>query len=64
MKKALVKIVGDCPFCTVGDEDKRSVKKILREGKSEYKCGVGRSCVIVKLYRFVDEWLQPTLIFE
>ena len=55
MSKTLVKIVGECPFCTKGDEDKRHVKKILREGKSEYWCGVGQTCIIVKLYQFVDE---------
>lgn len=56
MSNTLIKIVGECPFCDKGDEDKRNVKKILREGKSEYKCGVGESCIVVKLYGFVDEF--------
>ena len=52
---SLIKIVGECPFCSKGDEDKRGVKKILRNGKSEYWCGVGKPCIVVKLYAFVDE---------
>jgi hypothetical protein len=55
--KPLVKIVGECPFCIKGDEDKRHVKKILRNGQSEYQCGVGQTCIIVKLYQFADESL-------
>ena len=57
MGQALVKIVGECPFCSKGNEDERNVKKILRDGKSEYKCGVGKTCIVVKLYKFVDESL-------
>jgi len=57
MSKPLIKIVGECPFCSKGDEDKRNVKKILRDGESEYRCGVGQICVIVKLYHFADESL-------
>ena len=61
MGQALVKIVGECPFCSKGNEDERNVKKSLREGKSgyksEYKCGIGKSCIVVKLYKFVDESL-------
>ncbi len=53
--KTLSKIVGECSFCNKGDEDNRHVKKILRDGKSEYKCGVGQNCIIVKLYGFADE---------
>ncbi len=53
--RPLVKIVGECPFCIKGDEDKRYVKKILRDGLSEYSCGVGQTCIIVKLYQFADE---------
>jgi hypothetical protein len=44
-------------FCNKGDEDKRHVRKVLRKGKSEYWCGVGQSCIIVKLYQFADESL-------
>ncbi len=55
MSEPLIKIVGECPFCNKGDEDKRHVKKILRNGKSEYWCGVGEPCVVVKLYHSVDE---------
>ena len=56
MGNYLIKIVGECPFCNKGNEDKRNVKKILRNGKSEYRCGVGKSCIVVKLYGFVDEF--------
>jgi len=55
MSEPLVKIVGECPFCTKGDENKRHVKKILRNSKSEYWCGVGEKCIIVKLYASIDE---------
>lgn len=55
MIKPLVKIVGECRFCTKGNESDRHVEKIIRDGKSEYRCGVGQPCIIVKLYGFVDE---------
>ena len=57
MNKPLVKIVGECSSCIKGNENERHVKKILRDGKSEYKCGVGENCIIVKLYKFADESL-------
>lgn len=49
------RIVGDCPFCTQGNPALRYVKKILRNGESEYICGVGKRCIITKLYQSVDE---------
>tara|TARA_Y100000310_G_scaffold191181_1_gene191192 strand:+ start:344 stop:544 length:201 start_codon:yes stop_codon:yes gene_type:complete len=55
MGEVLTKRVGECPFCTKGNEDERGVEKILREGKSEYHCGVGLDCIIKTLYSSVDE---------